>query len=224
MRKTKKVGAPAPADAIQEELIYGALRRERIWKIFGFVGASFGMLMGAGMMFVAMSHETPPPALVPFDPSTGMALPMANVGTISLQEREAVQASMIHSYVRDRETYNQLDNDLRIREVLRRSTGEAARSLQALWSSGHPDYPPAKYGERARMDVQIVSITPITNDRAQVRLRKRLRDASGETDGSFTVTLAFQFEPAADRELHDVWSNPFGFTVREYAITADRFE
>lgn len=81
-----------------------------------------------------------------------------------------------------------------------------------------------KYGDRARMDVEVVSITPITNDRAQVRINKRLSDQNGETVGSFTVTLAFDFVPAELRELSDVWANPFGFKVREYAITADRFQ
>ena len=213
------------ADTVTEELIYGALRRESQWKVLGLTGMGFGAVMAVGMMMLALSHETPPPALVPFDPATGMAVPSANVTTISLNEQEAVKASMIYAYVRDRETYNdRLDNDVRVLSVLKRSTGDAAASMQALWSRENPNYPPKKYGDKARMDVDVVSITPITNNRAQVRINKRLRDQNGETSGSFTVTLAYDFVPAEQRELSDVWANPFGFKVSEYAITSDRFQ
>lgn len=223
-RHTSPVSEVKVADTVTEELIYGALRREGQWKVLGLSGMTFGAVMGLGMMMLALGHETPPPALVPFNPATGMAVPTANVTTISMNERAAVQESLIYAYVRDRETYNQLDNDLRVRSVLKRSTGDAEASMWALWSSESPNYPPKKYGDRARMDVDVVSITPITNDRAQVRINKRLRDQNGETVGSFTVTLAFEFTPAETRELSDVWANPFGFRVREYAITSDRFQ
>lgn len=223
-RKAPRDSGGRAADTVTEELVYGALRREGQWKVFGFGGMVFGAVMGVGMMALALSHETPPPALVPFDPATGMAVPSANLTTISMNERDAVQQSLIFSYVRDRETYNQLDNDLRVRSVLKRSAGAAAESMRTLWTSGQKDYPPTKYGDRARMDVEVVSITPITNDRAQVRINKRLADQNGETVGTFTVTLAFDFVPAELRELSDVWANPFGFKVREYAITADRFQ
>lgn len=223
-RRTSRAAGTKAADTVTEELIYGALRREGQWKVLGLSGMTFGAVMGIGMMMLALSHETPPPALVPFDPSTGMAVPTANVTTISMNERAAVQNSLIYSYVRDRETYNQLDNDLRVRSVLKRSVGDAEASMRALWSSESPNYPPKKYGDKARMEVDVVSITPITNDRVQVRINKRLRDQNGETSGSFTVTLAFDFTPAEQRELSDVWANPFGFKVREYAITSDRFQ
>ena len=117
-----------------------------------------------------------------------------------------------------------LDNDLRVRSVMARSEGAAQTSMRDLWSSGNPDYPERKYGPRARMDVEVLSVTPITNDRAQVRLRKRLKDDDGETQGLFTVTLAFRFETDEARSLDEVWTNPFGFTVYEYAITSDRLE
>lgn len=140
-RKAPGGSGARAADTVTEELVYGALRREGQWKVFGFGGMVFGAVMGVGMMALALSHETPPPALVPFDPATGMAVPSANLTTISMNERDAVQQSLIFSYVRDRETYNQLDNDLRVRSVLKRSAGAAAESMRTLWTSGQKDYP-----------------------------------------------------------------------------------
>lgn len=218
--------APATPDigeTVTEELVFGALRRERLWQIIALSGTGFGAVMGIGMMVVAFKHEMPTPQLVPFDTATGAAVPWAEVRAISLHEERAVADSMIFAYVRDRETFNQLDNDLRVRSVMSRSTGDAAASMRNLWSSANPDYPPSRYGT-ARMDVEIISIAPLSGNRAQIRLRKRLRSNEGDQIGNFTVTLAYEFEPAEVREIADVWANPFGFKVREYAITSDRFE
>lgn len=218
------VVAREQTSVIEEELIYGAARREAFWKKFGTAGwvfGGFGCIMAA---IVAASHETPAPVLVPFDPSTGMALPMVNLEAISVQQRDAVVQSLVYSYVRDRETFNQLDNDVRVRSVLERSSGAALESMRSLWSSENPDYPERKYGPRARMDVEVLSVTLITEDRATVRIRKRLADDDGVTQGLFTVTLAFRYETTEARSLDEVWTNPFGFSVYEYGIASDRLE
>lgn len=216
--------APKMVSETEEELIYGERRRGAFWQKFGIAGwgfGAFGCLMAA---VVAASHETPAPVLVPFDPSSGMALPTANLQAISFDHRDAVVQSLVHSYVRDRETFNQLDNDVRVRSVIDRSSGAALSSMRSLWSSENPDYPERKYGPRARMDVEILSVTLITEDRAQVRLRKRLADDGGITEGLFSATLAFRYETTEARPLDEVWTNPFGFSVTEYAITSDRLE
>ncbi|MBM3603272.1 MAG: type IV secretion system protein [Alphaproteobacteria bacterium] len=208
----------------EEELIYGERRRGAFWMKFGVAGWGFGAVGCIMAAVIAASHETPAPVLVPFDPASGMALPMANLQTISMNNRDAVVQSLVHSYVRDRETYSMLDNDIRVRSVLDRSSGAALQSMRALWSSDNPNYPQTRYGPRARMDVEVLSVTLITNDRAQVRLRKRLQDDSGVTQGLFTATLAFRYDTNKARPLDDVWTNPFGFSVYEYAINSDRLE
>ncbi|MEL6100389.1 MAG: type IV secretion system protein, partial [Pseudomonadota bacterium] len=34
----------------------------------------------------------------------------------------------------------------------------------------------------------------------------------------------FEFRPEERRSIDDVWTNPFGFTITEYAIRSDRLE
>jgi len=211
------------AETVTEELIFGALRRERMWQYIALGSGAFGAAMGVGMMIVSLRHDVPAPELIPFDPATGSAVSWAQVRSISVHEERAVRDSLIYAYVRDRETFNQLDNDVRVRTVMARSTGDAAASMRSLWSSANPNFPPARYGS-GRMDVEIISISPMSGDRAQVRLRKRLRSQEGDQVGNFTVTLAYQFQPTEVREIADVWANPLGFQVTEYAITSDRFE
>lgn len=207
---------------IEEELIYGARRRERLWQKLAFAGLAFGILGCLSAAAVAVLDVDPPPVVVPFDPNTGLALPNATVNAIRVTENQAIIEAAIYRYVTQRETYNQLDNDLRVRSVLALSDGNAASSMRQLWSSANPNFPETVYGQNARLDVEILSISRIGDNRATVRLRKRLASQQGTQNGLFTATLMFEFRPEAARQLNEVWTNPFGFTVTEYAIRSDR--
>ena len=211
-------------EIIEEELVYGARRRELMWQKLGFAGLGFGVIGCLAAASVAILDVDPPPMIVPFDTETGMALPNAIVRAVSLTERPAIIEAQVYRYVIDRETYNQLDNDVRVRTVLDQSGGAAATGLRALWTSGHEAYPPDSYGANARLEVEILSVTHISANRAQVRLRKRLSTPRGDQNGLFTATLLFEFRPENSRSIDDVWQNPFGFTVTEYAIRSDRLE
>ena len=211
-------------EVIEEELVYGARRRELFWQKLGLAGLGFGALGCLAAALVAILDVDPAPMIVPFDSETGMALPNAAVEAVSLAERPAIIEAQVFRYVTDRETYNQLDNDLRVARVLSHSDGAASASLRALWTSGSEAYPPDTYGEDARLEVEILSITLISANRAQVRLRKRLSSPRGSQTGLFTATLLFAFRPEERRSIDEVWQNPFGFTVTEYAVRSDRLE
>ena len=209
---------------IEEELVYGALRRERLWQRLGLLGMVFGILGCLSAAAVAILDVDPPPVVVPYDPETGFALPEASVGATTITENRAIIEAEVFRYVTDREVYNQLDNDLRIRGVLRRSDRAAGASLRQIWNSANADYPPKVYGPNARLDVEVLSINLIGSNRATVRLRKRLTSIQGVQAGLFTATLLFEFRPETRRTIDEVWTNPFGFTVVEYSIRSDRLE
>jgi len=215
---------PNMREIVEEELVYGALRRERQWQVIGISGAGFGVLGCLAAAAVAILVEPPLPVVVPYDPESGLALPNATVEAVRLSERPAVIEAQVYRYIFDRETYNQLDNDLRVNRVLAQSAGAAEASMRATWTSSQESYPPTRYGAAAEMAVEIASITLIGENRAQVRLRKRLTSPQGGQTGLFTATLMFEFRPERARSIDDVWQNPFGFTVTQYAIRSDRSE
>ena len=213
------------AEIVEEELIYGARRREQLWQRLAFAGLIFGVLGCLSAALVSILDADPAPVVVPYDPETGLALPNASVGAVSVTENQAIIESAVFRYVTDRETYNQLDNDVRVRSILERSDGAAETSMRNIWNSANTDaYPPKVYGANARLDVEILSINRIGSNRATVRLRKRLTSPQGIQAGLFTATLLFEFRPEERRSIDDVWTNPFGFTVTEYAIRSDRLE
>lgn len=211
-------------EIVEEELIYGARRREQLWQKLALSGLVFGIIGCLSAAAVAILDVDPDPIVVPYNPETGMALPNASVGAVRVTENEAIIESVVFRYVTDRETYNQLDNDLRVRSILERSDRAAEASMRSLWDSANPNYPPEVYGDAGRLDVEILSINRIGVNRAQVRMRKRLTSPQGVQAGLFTTTLLFEFRPEERRSIDDVWSNPFGFTVIEYAIRSDRLE
>lgn len=212
-------------EEIEGELIFGALRRERQWKI---VAAAMGLVAVAGVgcaAAVTLAYTPPPPVLVPYDPATGVAIPNAAVEGVTLDQERAVIEAAVYRYVIDRETYNQVDNDQRIGRALSQSKGRALASLRSTWDSAGASFPPARYGDRAVIDVNVTGITRITNDRAQIRLVKQLQNEDGVQRGAFTVVLKYEFNPSTvEKSLEAVWRNPFGFAVTEYSITSDKFE
>lgn len=212
------------SEIIEEELVYGALRRERLWQRLGLLGMIFGLLGCLGVVMIAILDVDPPPVVIPYDPETGFALPEVSVGATQVTSNQAVIEAEIFRYVTDREVYNQLDNDVRIRSVLRRSDGRAEASVREQWNSANSQYPPTVYGQSSTLDVEILSINLIGENRATVRLRKVLNSIQGRQTGLFTTTLLFEFRPEESRTIDEVWTNPFGFTVIEYSVRSDRLE
>jgi type IV secretion system protein VirB8 len=214
----------AKQEIIQEELIYGALRRARQWKIFGVCGITFGVVGCLSAAAVSILDKDPAPIIVPFDANTGMAVPNAIVKGKSLTQNAAVMEAQVHRYITNRETYNQVDNDIRIPLVLKSSEGRAKAQLADLWNSAKDENLQSRYGTDAVIEIDIISISIISNDRASVRLRKRLRDSKGDKVGFFTANLLFRFATDEERKLSEIWENPFGFVVKEYSITSDKLE
>jgi type IV secretion system protein VirB8 len=208
---------------LENELLFGAMDREkRAWTI-SYFSMAFGAAACLMAGYVAVSVQKPAPELVPYDIRSGVVLPNVTVKSISTTQRDAIIESMIYSYVSDRETYNVFDNDLRINSVKARSTDVAMRSLIDLWDSSKPNYLPALYSDKSRIDVAVSSINLLSDNRAQVEIRKRLTNTDGITENAFLVTLEYQLTPARQASLEAVWQNPFGFVVSNYRVVAQQY-
>lgn len=207
---------------LEAEVIYGAIQREKLWKI-AFAGMTAAAIVSVcSSAAVMIWHQPPAPIVVPFDPETGMAVPNAAIGSVSLNERSAVVQSLVYQYVIDRESYNQIDNDVRINRALSRTLGAARTGLVELWDSGSDRYLPTRYGDRTQVDVVVTGINLLGDDRVQVRMRKRLTNPDGSNTGNFTAVIGFDFATEQEKTLEAVWQNPLGFTVTDYQLYQDR--
>ena len=75
-------------EIIEEELVYGALRRERLWQRLGLIGLIFGILGCLSAAAVAILDVDPPPVVVPYDPATGFALRAVRPRAIHINEQK----------------------------------------------------------------------------------------------------------------------------------------
>ncbi|OWJ77142.1 virB8 family protein [Haematobacter genomosp. 1] len=213
-----------PLDAFEAELILGPRRQAKIaWATAAtFGGLSLLLTVALVVMLPLKSSEV---FTVLVDKTTGQAERIVEVAPMTLAEDRAVKEALLVAYVTDREGFIRQGIQQRLESVQRRSSGQARESLVRLWTaSGNPDYPPAIYGEGAVVNVKVRAISFLSPSVAQVRLVKTLLRNGTETAAPFIATVEFDFAPRRERTLELVWENPLGFSVRNYAVTAETLE
>ena len=208
---------------IWEEEIYASAKasERRAWRVA--IGAGVLGLLGLGHSALTLSQHRIEPVVIAIDKATGLHEVRSRLGTVTLDDHEAVTQSYLFRYVRDRETYDPMDNVPRIEAVYAESEGEAADSLAAIWASGNPNHPTTLYGDRARVTTLIRSISFIDADTASVQLRKTVQSGAAKETADFVATVDFRFATGGERLIEAVWANPLGFTVTAYRIDAMSF-
>ena len=218
-------------DALSEErrlvarqLLIEPTRREKLAWIVAAGGVACGLL-GLGATFALMPLKETQAYLAIVDRDTGIAERAVEVERATIEHADAVRQSLLYGYVLARETYDPNDNEARMLRAFRQSQGEAQQSLRNLWDGKNPNYPPTLYGDGARVTVEVLSITPVSDSIAQLRFTKTLSQPDQpERRGNFTATVTYQFLPTQETALELVWQNPFGFTVTGYRVSADSLE
>ena len=214
---------PELRSLLETEMFFGVKKRERIAYGVAAGGLAIGLMGMVSVVSLLPLKETEA-FLAIVDKDTGVAERVVAVEKAGMEQAEAIRQSLLFAYVTDRETYDQHDNEPRILRAYTWSEGAARDSLVALWTDGHPNYPPKLYGQSAKVRVAILSITPVTETTAQVRFTKTwVADGEGlpDREGKFTATVTYRFEPSKETALDLVWQNPTGFLVTDYRLTAE---
>jgi type IV secretion system protein VirB8 len=211
---------------LQEELIFGASRRERRAGLL----VALSLIVaggGVGLGLWGMSQTETRAYLTIVDKDTGIAERAVTVERAVMDQSEAVVQSLVHGYVMDRETFDPNDNEHRILDVFRRSSDAARTSLQNMWNTNHPSFnaeihPPNVYGKSAQVIVDVNNVTKIADNTIQVRFTKTLTSPGAPTrEAEFTAVVTYVFKPETRNNLELLWENPFGFYVTNYRITAE---
>lgn len=225
--ETQSVDEQSKGHAFEDELFFTLRHQRNSWAKVA-VGSIIAALMSLSCLIAILPLKETEAFVVMVDKTTGEAEKLVQVRPASLDQQDAVRQAELVSYVVDRETYDPADNPVRIPDVLRRSTGDAAETLKQLWTSGSPQYPPTVYGQdvHVRVVVKSISFSPATTsgapELARVRLTK-IREQTGQetADRTFVATVGFLFQPKERAKLEDVWKNPLGFNVLTYRIDAE---
>ena len=208
---------------IEEEIFFGVRRRERLaWLIAG--GGILVGLLGVTAALLTLPLKETQAFLTIVDKDTGQAERVVQVERAGVMQADAIRQSLLFGYVMDRETFDEADNEARILDVFTRSEGSAKSTLVDLWNEANPLYPPKVYGQSAKVTVKVLSITPTSDTVSQVRFTKTLTTDEGEREGKFYATITYSFAPTTQSAIELVWSNPTGFLVTDYRVTAESQE
>lgn len=206
---------------LENELIFGVRRRERLAWTLAICGALLG-LAGVTVAGLTLPLKETQAFLTIVDKDTGIAQRVVEVEAAGVEQSAAVQQSLLFNYVMNRETYDDADNEARILQVFRMSGPAQQAAIRAQWDQSNPNYPPTLYGNSGRVEVEIHSINPLSENSAQIRFTKRLvRPGEPDREGKFYVTVQYAFQPTQAKAVQLVWENPFGFHVMDYRVTAE---
>ncbi|NEJ25848.1 type IV secretion system protein [Rhizobium leguminosarum] len=213
--------------AFEDELFFNLREQRNNWaKIAGLAATSTVLSLVA--LIIILPFKEIKPYVVMVDKATGEAENIVQVRPASLKLQEALLRAELFRYVSERETYDPADNSTRIRDVMDRSSDDAAETLTQTWRPGSAQYPPEIYGDHIRVRVVIRSVSPIPSegrnkgDLAQVRFTK-VREEKGRDAVrlNFIATVRYQFKPQVKATLKSVWKNPLGFSVLSYRIDGE---
>lgn len=209
-------------DVWEEELFASAkLSARRAWRL---TACAFALAaLGVGHSLFALSSHKIEPVVITVDNQTGLSQVRSRIGDVTLDDDEAITQSYLYRYVRDRETYDPIDNEKRIEGVYAESADQAAESLFAVWGEDTREHPSNIYGDRGKVTVRIRSISFIDANTASLHIRKLIRDGGAVEERDYVVTLDFRYARGGGRLLEAVWRNPLGFTVTSYRIDAESF-
>ncbi|MEL6820029.1 MAG: type IV secretion system protein [Pseudomonadota bacterium] len=209
--------------SFEDEVFFNIKKQRDLWARVAIISLCLTAVSIIAIFFTLPLKEVRP-FVVMVERTTGEAEKIVEVLPASLSENEAVLQGLLVSYISDRETFDQVDNHLRIPEVLRLSRSQAAQSLRALWTASNPQYPPNVYRQTTKIRVQVKSISLLPSPSpdfrlAQVRISKtRSEGVRAVASRSFTVTIGYKFEPQEKASLRQVWANPLGFQVVSYRL------
>lgn len=212
---------PEERRILESEAIFGVQRREKFAWIVAIIGVLIG-LAGIGAVVMLLPLKETQAFLAIVDKDTGIAERAVSIERATIKHSDAIEQSLLYSYLVDRETFDAADNEARLLKVFRRSAGQARATLERLWQEDNPNFPPKIYGAGARAQIKVLSIQMIAENTAQIRYIKTLRVPEEPVrEGKFYATVVYGFQPQNQANLNIIWENPFGFTVTSYRTTSE---
>lgn len=130
-----------------------------------------------------------------------------------LSANDALRISLVNNYVKNRETINHIDDDLRFELVRFQSISRVWQDFENIYKNKNSIY----NIENFKRDIQIINTSFLSNQVATVDFLATELNDGRINKKKFRAVLYFIFK---DQEIsfEDVVKNPVGFFITDYAI------
>jgi type IV secretion system protein VirB8 len=178
-----------------------------------------GVMAVAALQAIALVSLIPLKSVEPFlvrvDNSTGIVDQVTKLKDAKITYDEAMTKFFLRRVVTLRETYTRAQLESNYDHSVLFTAPAARPQLKAAFSFENPNGPYKRYGELGTASIQIVTVSFVAKNVAQVRYIKTERKGGAETQSRWVATIEFIYvaQPASE-EARGV--NPLGFQVTNY--------
>ena len=199
-----------------------ALRASRrtAWWVAG--GASAIAICEALALLFLTPLKTVEPYTLLVDRQTGFVQQLKPLEAETITRDRALTQSFLVQYVIAREGFdiNSLQTDYR--KVVLWSVGAARNDYVSGIQVSNPESPLARLPRTSRIDVQVKSVTPMSDDSAMIRYDTQRRDASGQAQPAQPWVAIVRYGYSGEAmSVADRMINPLGFKVSSYRKSAE---
>lgn len=205
----------AESEIWYEEIYRNGLEAAKRWRTIAFVLAGICAVLAIGLAALIPLKEFRP-YVITVDKDTGRATASYIAQSGPLTQDEAVVRSLIAQYVIARETYDLYDGQARFDNVAEQSVGQALVSYRDLWKSDNADYPVRIYGREGKVTIEVISISFLNDNTANVRYTKTFTvGGNNPVTDEYVAIVGYGFGPR-ETDLRGIIRNPLGFIVKSW--------
>jgi len=190
------------------------------WIVAGIAAAIALVEALALVALIPLKREVPYTLLV--DRQTGFVQALRPLETETVTADSALTRSFLVQYVIARESFDADSVQDAYRKVGLWSAGEARERYIALMSASNPASPLANLPRRARVDVEVRSVSSLSANTALVRFSTVRTDPGGRPQRPqyWAAVITYRYSNA-DMTAADRLINPLGFQVTRYRRDAE---
>ena len=184
------------------------------WLVAG-AASALALLLGLGLLLL-IPLKSVEPYVVRVDSTTGIVDQVVKLRDARESYDEVMTKFFLRRVVTLRETYTRAQLQSNYDQSVLFTAPAARPALKADFSFDNPNGPYKRYGEQGTASLQILNISFVARNVAQVRYVRTERKAGGvEVQSRWVATIEFRFvsQPASE-DARGV--NPLGFQVTNY--------
>lgn len=216
IRVTKKDEAAyfQQAASWDQDRILALQKSKRTAWIIAASAASLCMVLALGLVLL-IPLKTVEPFMVRVDSSSGIVDQVVKLKDARESYDEVMTKFFLRRVVTLRETYTRGQLQSNYDQSVLFTAPSARPQLKADFSFDNPNGPYKRYGELGTAAIQIVNVSFVAKNIAQVRYQRTERKSGAEVQTRWVATVEFRYvsQPASE-EARAV--NPLGFQVTNY--------